>query len=122
MKDKIKLQGMIFYGFHGVSPEEQQIGQRFSIDLEVERDLRSAGLSDHPDDTVNYSKMFKAVKGIVEGSSRKLLENLAECIAQKILKDFDVESARVVVRKPEVPIKGSILSHAAVEIYRTRSQ
>ena len=122
MKDKIKLGEMIFYGFHGVSLEEKQIGQRFSIDLEVERDLRPAGLSDYPDDTVNYSKMFKVVKAIVEGPSRNLLEHVAESIAQAILKGFDVESARVVVRKPEVPIKGSILSYAAVEIYRTQNQ
>lgn len=122
MKDKIKLREMIFYGFHGVSPQEKQTGQRFSIDLEVECDLSAAGLSDDPEDTVNYSKMFKVVKAIVEGPSRNLLEHVAESIAQAILKNFGVESARVVVRKPEVPIKSSILSYAAVEIYRTRNQ
>ena len=122
MKDKIKLRKMIFYGFHGVSPQEKQTGQRFSIDLEVECDLSAAGLSDDPEDTVNYSKMFKVVKAIVEGPSRNLLEHVAESIAQAILKNFGVESARVVVRKPEVPIKSSILSYAAVEIYRTRDQ
>ena len=122
MKDKIKLREMIFYGFHGVSPQEKQTGQRFSIDLEVECDLSAAGLSDDPEDTVNYSKMFKVVKAIVEGPSRNLLEHVAESVAQAILKDFGVESARVVVRKPEVPIKSSILSYAAVEIYRTRDQ
>ncbi len=122
MKDKIQLREMIFYGFHGVSLEEKQIGQRFSIDLEVECDLSAPGLSDYPEDTVNYSKMFKVVKAIVEGPSRNLLEHVAESVAQAILKDFDVESARVVVRKPEVPIKGSILSYAAVEIYRTKAQ
>ena len=122
MKDKIKLRKMIFYGFHGVSPQEKQTGQRFSIDLEVECDLSAAGLSDDPEDTVNYSKMFKVVKAIVEGPSRNLLEHVAESIAQAILKNFGVESARVVVRKPEVPIKSSILSYAAVEIYRTRNQ
>ena len=122
MKDKIKLRKMIFYGFHGVSPQEKQTGQRFSIDLEVECDLSAAGLSDDPEDTVNYSKMFKVVKAIVEGPSRNLLEHVAESVAQAILKDFEVESARVVVRKPEVPIKSSILSYAAVEIYRTKAQ
>jgi dihydroneopterin aldolase len=122
VKDKIKLREMIFYGFHGVSPQEKQTGQRFSIDLEVECDLSAAGLSDDPEDTVNYSKMFKVVKAIVEGPSRNLLEHVAESVAQAILKDFGVESARVVVRKPEVPIKSSILSYAAVEIYRTRDQ
>lgn len=121
MADKIQLDGMVFYGFHGVGPEEQNVGQRFVIDLEAERDLKAAGRSDDPEDTVNYSKMFRVVKDIVEGPSRKLLESVAETIAGAILDGFDVESVRITVKKPEVPIKGSILSHAAVEIYRERT-
>ena len=118
--DKIQLEGMVFYGFHGISPAEQELGQRFVVDLEVERDLRAAGLSDDPDETINYSRVFRVVKEVVEGARRKLLESLAETIAQRVLDDFDVESVRVRVRKPEVPMKGSILSHAAVEIVRKR--
>ena len=119
--DKIQLEGMVFYGFHGVSPAEQELGQRFVVDLEVQRDLRAAGLSDDPEDTVNYSRMFRLVKEIVEGPGRRLLESLAETIAQGILESFDVDSVRVSVKKPEVPMKGSILSHASVEIFRERS-
>ena len=121
-RDKIRLKGMVFYGHHGVGEAEQEQGQRFVVDLEVERDLRSAGLSDDPEDTVNYSHMFRVVKDVVEGPSRRLLESLAEGIAQRILEGFDIESVRVGVKKPEVPIKSSILSHAAVEIFRRRAQ
>ena len=45
---------------------------------------------------------------------------MAESIAEAILDGFDVEAVTVTVKKPEVPIKGSILSHAAVEIRRAR--
>ena len=119
-RDKIQLVGMVFYGFHGISPSEQELGQRFVVDLEVARDLRAAGLSDDPDDTINYSRMYRLIKEVVEGPSRKLLENLAETIAQRILADFAVDSVRVNVKKPEVPMKGNILSHAGVEIFRLR--
>ena len=88
MADRIRLAGMIFYGFHGVGPEEQQVGQRFVVDLDVERDLRAAGLSDEPGDTVNYAQMYRVVKEIVEGPSRKLLESVAESIAEAILDGF----------------------------------
>ena len=118
--DKISLQGMVFYGYHGVGVAERELGQRFVVDLEVERELRSAGLSDDPEDTINYSKVYRAVKEIVEGPGRKLLENVAEAIAERVLRDFDVESIRVTVKKPEAPMKGSILAHAAVEIFRER--
>jgi dihydroneopterin aldolase len=120
--DKIQLEGMVFYGFHGVNPAEQELGQRFVVDLEVERDLRTAGLSDDLEDTVSYSRMYRLVKEVMEGPSRKLLENLAEAIAQRILDSFDVESVRVGVKKPDVPIKGSVLSHAGVEISRKRGR
>ena len=116
--DKIQLEGLVFYGFHGISPAEQELGQRFVVDLEVQRDLRPAGLSDDPADTINYSRMYRLVKEIMEGPSRKLLENLAESVAQGILENFEVAAVRVRVKKPEVPMKGSILSHASVEIFR----
>jgi dihydroneopterin aldolase len=119
-RDKIQLEGMVFYGYHGVNPEEQALGQRFVVDLEVERDLRAAGLSDDLRDTVNYSHLFRLVKEIMEGPSHKLLESLAEDIAQRVLDGFDVDSVRVRVKKPHAPMKGSILSHASVEIYRER--
>ena len=120
-RDKIALKGMVFYGYHGVAPEEQKLGQRFIVDLEMERDLSRAGLSDDPEDTVSYALVFDMVRQIMEGPSRKLLENLAETIAQQALDGYDLEAIRVIVRKPEVPMPGSILDHAAVEIYRTRS-
>ncbi len=118
--DKIKLTGMVFYGFHGVDPAERELGQRFVVDLEVETDLRPAGRSDDPADTVNYSHMYHLVKETREGPSHKLLESLAETIASGILDRFSVDSVKVAVKKPEVPMKGSILSHAGVEISRER--
>ena len=111
---------MVFYGFHGVSKAEQELGQRFVVDLEVERDLSPAGRSDDIKDTVSYVDLYKLVKEIVEGPSRHLLENLAETIAQRVLDSHQVDVVRVEIKKPEVPIKGSVLSHAGVEIFRER--
>ena len=119
--DKIHLRGLKFYGYHGVKPEEQALGQRFSVDLAMEKDLRAAGLSDNLEDTVSYSSVYKLVKEIMEGPSCKLLESLAETIARRILERFDVESVHVCVDKPEVPMKGSMLENAGVEVYRQKN-
>lgn len=119
--DKIKLTGMVFYGYHGVSLQERELGQRFVIDLEVEKDVQQAGLSDDPSDTVNYSQMYELVKDILEGPSRNLLENVAETVAAQILANFDVDSVNVRVKKPEVPMRGSILDYASVEVIRYRT-
>jgi len=118
--DRIRLDGMTFYGYHGVDPAEQALGQRFIVDLEVGLDLRPAGRSDDLARTVNYSALFKLVRAVMEGPSRALLETLAEEIAGRVLAECPVQQVRVRVHKPEVPIKGSILRGAAVEIERQR--
>lgn len=119
-QDKIILSGMAFYGYHGANPEEKELGQRFIVDLEVERDLRPAGQRDDLAATVNYSHLYRTVKEVVEGRSFDLIEAVAEGIATNVLQRFPVDSAMVRVRKPEVPIKGSVLDYAAVEIRRRR--
>ena len=119
-QDRIQLKGMIFYGFHGVDQAEREVGQRFVVDLEVNRDLRAAGISDDIGDTVSYVELYRVAKEVVEGPGRRLLENLAETIAQRVLEGFEVDAVRVAVKKPEAPIKGSVLSHAGVEIFRQK--
>ncbi len=119
--DKIILNGMVFYGFHGMSPAEQELGQRFVVDLEVHLDLVEAGMSDSLDDTVSYTHLYRKVKEVMEGPSRKLLENAAETIARRVLSESDVSAVRVAIKKPEVPMKGSVLAYAAVEIFRKRA-
>lgn len=119
--DEILLEGMRFYGYHGVNPEEQALGQRFVVDLSIAADLRQSGASDRLAETVNYSAVFQRVRTIVEGERYQLLEALAESIAGAILREFDAASGvTVTVRKPSVAIKGSILDSAGVRIRRSR--
>ncbi len=119
--DRIILDGMVFYGYHGVNPEERAQGQRFVVDLEVEADLSQAGRTDDLTDTVNYASIFKVARSVVEGDARNLIEAVAEGLADEILSRFPVESVRVRIRKPWAPIKGSDMNHVAVEIVRRRT-
>jgi dihydroneopterin aldolase len=119
--DAIALEGMIFYGFHGVSAEEQALGQRFVVDLEVQVDLRRAGASDQIQQTVSYSHLYQMVKEVVEGPRKKLLEAVAEAIAGKVLAETPVMGVRVRVRKPSPPIRGAVLDSASVTIHRAKS-
>ena len=121
-EDKIVLQGMVFYGYHGVNPEERTQGQRFVVDLEISRDLSQAGLSDDLSTTVNYSSVFKVAREVVEGKPCNLLETVAERLADAILTRFGVEAVKVRVRKPWAPIKGSALDWVAVEIVRRHGE
>jgi 7,8-dihydroneopterin aldolase/epimerase/oxygenase len=121
--DEILLEGMRFYAYHGVNPEERALGQRFMVDVTLVVDLRRAGQSDDLTDTVSYSAVYKVVRGIVEGEPRQLIETVAEEIATAILTEFlPVERVTVTVRKPEVPMKGSMLDAAGVRITRSRAE
>ncbi len=120
--DEILLEGMRFYAYHGVNPEERALGQRFTVDVVLAVDLRRAGQSDDLGDTVSYSAVYKLVRGIVEGEPRQLIEAVAEEIAAEILTEFPpVQHVTVTVRKPEVPMKGSMLDAAGVRITRSRA-
>lgn len=119
--DEILLDGMRFYGYHGVNPEERVLGQRFVVDLRLAVDLRQAGERDDLAETVSYSAAYRLVREIIEGEPRDLIEAVAETIAARLLADDPrIEAVTVTVRKPDVAIKGSILDAAGVRIVRRR--
>ena len=120
--DRIILEGMQFYGFHGVNVEERSLGQSYVVDLAVEMDLGVPGKSDHLEDTVSYTHLYRSVQKVMEGESKNLLEATAEAVANRILEKFPVDAVQVRVKKPRPPIKGSFLENAVVEIYRVRDQ
>ena len=120
--DRIILTGLQFYGFHGVNPEERRLGQPFVVDLEAELDLSVPATSDNLEDTVSYTELYRAVKAVMEGEPRNLLESVAGTIAGAVLeRHLKIGAVRVRVQKPRPPIKGSVIEVAAVEIYRSRA-
>ncbi|MBV7509263.1 dihydroneopterin aldolase [Bacillus sp. sid0103] len=118
--DKIYVNRMEFYGYHGVFPEETRLGQRFAVDLAVSLDLKKAGETDELEYSVNYADLYQVCKEIVEGNPYKLVEAVAEKIAATILNGFPlVSEVTVTVIKPDPPIPGHYRS-VAVEITRRR--
>ena len=118
--DRIVLEGMQFYGFHGVNAEEKSLGQPYVVDLAVEMDLSIPGKSDRLEDTVSYTHLYRSVRKVIEGESRNLLDAAAENVAIRKLDEFPVKAVQVRVKKPRPPIKGSLVENAVVEIYRVR--
>ena len=118
--DKVMLKGLAFYGYHGVSPHEKAQGQRFIVDITLECDARAAGLSDNLADAVDYIPAYEIAKEIVEGESKDLIESVAGEIAGRILSELNVGGVTVAIKKPEVAIKGSVLTYAGLEIHRRR--
>ncbi|MBI4338421.1 MAG: dihydroneopterin aldolase [Chloroflexi bacterium] len=116
--DSISLEGMAFYGYHGVNPEERALGQRFIVDLHVYLDLSMPGASDILADTISYSELYRTAQSVLEGQPYNLLEAVAQALAQRVLTSFPVKGVRVRVTKPSPPLHGGATGSAAVEIYR----
>ncbi|HEU4900487.1 MAG TPA: dihydroneopterin aldolase [Actinomycetota bacterium] len=117
-EDRILLRGLRVRGHHGVLPHEAQLGQLFEVDLELALDLAAAGRADDLDLTVDYGSLAGRVAEVVGGRPRKLLEAVAEDVAQLVLADQRVRQVRVRVTKPQAPLP--VDASVAVEITRDR--
>lgn len=120
--DKIILKDMSFYGYHGLLKEENILGQKFFIDIEIETDTRKAGINDDFTKTINYAEVYEITRKFVEDKKFNLIEALAENIANEILNKFKIAySVMVRVRKKEAPVKG-IFDYMGVEIRRYQNE
>jgi dihydroneopterin aldolase len=116
--DRILLTGLRVRCHHAVLPHYAQLGQEIVVDLELVVDLTAAGRSDDLDTTVDYGSLAGRVAEVVGGRPRKLLEAVAEDVAQLVLADERVRQVRVRVTKPQAPLP--VDATVAVEITRDR--
>lgn len=117
----IRLNEMVFYGFHGVFDEERKLGQRFVVSAMLYTD-ESLDSSIHAlDDTIDYTKVYDDIRHIMESHQFHLLESCANCIADKLISDYALlNKVTICIQKPSVAIQGSLKS-VEVEITRIRS-
>ncbi|MGM0378188.1 MAG: dihydroneopterin aldolase [Bacillota bacterium] len=106
--DIIKLKGLNFYGYIGVLSEENQLGQKFILDIELKLPLDQAGKSDDVNDTVSYAEVYEVVKKIMENKKYNLIEKAGKEIIDKIFSEFGkVKKIKIEIKKPQAPVKGS---------------
>jgi dihydroneopterin aldolase len=116
----IRLYNAVFYAYHGVLVDEQNLGGKFEVDVDLHCDLSVGARSDHLDDTVNYERVYDCIRTIVLEKKYFLLESLASAIGRGILKNFPrVLFVTIRVRKPGAPVKG-IIDCVEVELTETR--
>ena len=120
MTDTVLLEGIAFYGYHGVPAAERALGHRYEVDLALELDLRPAAAADDVTLTVDYGEIGRRVVEIGTGTSMQLIETLAERIAADCLQRYPaLTGVTVTVRKllPPMPV---VVRAAAVRIHRPR--
>jgi 7,8-dihydroneopterin aldolase/epimerase/oxygenase len=119
------LRDMVLTASIGIHPHEHAAPQRvrINVDLGVEDDgaqplSRQPVGRDELSRVVDYEKLAETVRGIVAAGHVRLVETLAERIAETCLMDRRVHLARVRVEKLDIFADAT---SAGVEIERRRS-
>jgi dihydroneopterin aldolase len=116
------VRDMVLTASIGVYPHEHRDRQRvrINVDLAVDDETAQAGRivgSDELSRVVNYEKIVAAVRAIVGSGHTRLVETMAERIAEACLLDPRVRTARIRVEK--LDIFADAVS-AGVEVQRDR--
>jgi dihydroneopterin aldolase len=116
--DSIHISAIRAYGYTGVLPEEQTLGQWFEVDLTLWLDLAPSGISDRLEDTLDYRDTIKHTQELIQTSKFQLIEKLAETIAQTILATQNLKQIQVRLTKlaPAIPNFGG---QVTVDIVRS---
>lgn len=118
--DKIFINGLQLFAYHGVNPEEKEDGQMFSLDITCYLSLVRSCATDFVDDTVSYAKILKTARKAFLAQKYDLLERAADAVVQAIFADFaPVTQVTVLLKKPQAPIRADF-DWVGVELTRTR--
>ena len=118
--DVILLEGVQVPAALGVSAAERRMRRPVRVDLEIGRDLRTAGQSDRIKDTEDYGDIYRVVEQVASGREHRLVEALGERIAAALLDEFEIDWVSITVRKSK-PIAG-VLDHTGVRLLRRRGE
>ncbi len=117
MTDRIIVSGIRFHARHGATRLEREIGVRYFVSVEMEKDLHTSMASDALEDTVDYAKVHQVVLEVARSDSFYLLETLAGEVAGRLLAAFPILSVEVEIRK-ETPVLDGIVDWVGVKIQR----
>ncbi len=104
----IIIEGMEFFAYHGCFIEEQIIGNRFLVDLELNVDTTEAEKTDNLSTTINYQHVYLIVKEEMNIKSQ-LLENVASRIIVSVKEKYpEIQNIKVKVSKLNPPLGGKM--------------
>lgn len=116
--DRVIIDDITFYAYHGILPGEKELGQEFTVNIELGIDLETP-FNDRIEDVADYRKAISAAETVMLGEPCQLLETLACRIADKILQIPGIMETTVEVRKSNPPVPG-LRGGVSVLVTRTR--
>ena len=102
----VALEGMRFFSYHGLYPEEQASGNDFTVDIYMDTGQRPLSESDEISDTPDYARAYTVVEEVMQ-QRQNLLETLVVRIGKRLLKEIGgIDGVRVRVSKENPPVSG----------------
>jgi dihydroneopterin aldolase len=98
--DKLFIRELRVEAIIGFWEWERRVKQIVSIDLEIATDSKAAARVDAVEGALNYERLAERVLEFVGASEYKLVESLAEAIAQIVVGEFGAAAVKVTVAKP----------------------
>ena len=121
MTNIIRIKNATFYGYHGVSNEEQYVGGKFEADIDIYTNFSEAANGDDLTKTVDYFQIYSFLNQFTVKQKYFLIEALAVEIADKLLLKFErIEKVAVRVRKNNPPL-GGVVDCVEAEVIKERN-
>ena len=125
MKDtsltKLTIRSAEFYAYHGVKTEEQTLGGKYQVDLDLYYDATEAYINDDVKYALNYEEAMSCIEDAIAGESYNLIETISNEILNSAMEKFPLLSkATVRVRKMNAPIR-RVVSYIEAEQTMTRN-
>ena len=116
--DKITIQNLEVFARHGVFPEENTLGQKFTVTAVLYTDTRKAGRTDDLTASIHYGEICQKIEHFLTDHTFRLLERAAESLAEMLLLQTPrLQKLRLNIKKPWAPV-GLPLKTVSVEIER----
>ena len=120
MGDRIAIRGLRAHAHHGVYAVERERGQVFTVDAVLEVDTTAAAAGDELDRTVDYAELAVQLHAVLTGKAVRLIETLAQRLADACLAHSLVEAVEITVHKPQADL-GVPFDDVTVTIRRERT-
>ena len=119
LKHKVLIQSLRLRAYHGVHPEEEEIGNYFEFNLEATVRSQNGFDSDEVSDTLDYVSLINLIKKENKQRSRTL-ENLGQRIMDQAFKRFlNLSHMKMKIEKIDPPLTDEIKS-VGIEFEETR--
>ena len=113
--DRIHIEQLKIVARVGVSESERARSQRLALSVTIWPRFHADDLGDDVTKTVDYSKLCQEAKKFVQGRADKLIETLADALAEHLLRKFAIRRVTVELRK--FVLKGA--DYVSVTLNRT---